>query len=243
MGLKPPKSRKHQPAFAALVRQSGQSGDDRALSRALSELRAHQARTHLGQADHRHRADRLGPVALQPPSPRTGRARARRHPRGRRHRLRISGASDPGNRQAADRRARSQSRLSRPGRNSLRLSARRRRADDRLRQDHAGLLDGGGDGQHSGHRAVGRADAQRLVERRARWLRHGGLAGARRSRRRQDQLRRVHRHRHLVGAVGRPLQHHGHRFDHECAGRSARHVVAGLRGDPGALSRARADRL
>ena len=47
----------------------------------------------------------------------------------------------------------------------------------------------------------------------------------------------------VVGAVDRPLQHHGHGLDHERAGRSARHVAAGLRGHPGALSRARADRL
>ena len=44
-------------------------------------------------------------------------------------------------------------------------------------------------------------------------------------------------------AVGRPLQHHGHRLDHERARRSARHVAARLRRDPGAVPRARADRL
>jgi dihydroxy-acid dehydratase len=32
--------------------------------------------------------------------------------------------------------------------------------------------------------------------------------------------------------VGRPLQHHGHRLDDELARGSARHVAAGLRGDP-----------
>ena len=57
---------------------------------------------------------------------------------------------------------------------------------------------------------------------------------------RPDRLQGIHRHRRLVGAVGRPLQHHGHRLDHECAGRGARHVAARLRRDPGALSRARA---
>ena len=64
-------------------------------------------------------------------------ARPRGHPRGGRRRLRVPGASDPGDRQAADRLARPQPRLSRPGRDALRLSARRRRADHRLRQDHA----------------------------------------------------------------------------------------------------------
>ena len=110
---------------------------------------------------------------------RTGRARARGHPRRRRHRLRISLPSDPGNRQAADRGARPQPRLSRPGRGAVRLSARRRRADDRLRQDHAGLHHGGGDGEHPGDRALRRADAERLVEGRARRLRHRGVEGAR----------------------------------------------------------------
>ena len=68
-------------ALAALVRQPGQSGHDRALSRALSQLRPDQQGAALRQADHRHRADRLGPVALQPPSSRAGAPRARRHPR------------------------------------------------------------------------------------------------------------------------------------------------------------------
>jgi hypothetical protein len=63
-------------------------------------------RSSLRQADHRHRADRLGPVALQPPPSGTGQARARRHPRRRRHRLRIPVPSDPGDRQAPDRGAR-----------------------------------------------------------------------------------------------------------------------------------------
>ena len=133
----------------------------------------------VGQADHRHRPDRQRPVALQPPSPRAGRARARRHPRGRRHRDGIPGPSDPGDRQAPDRGARPQPRLSRPGRAAVRLSARRRGADHRLRQDHAGLPDGGGDRQHSGHRAVGRPDAERLAQGRAHRLRHHRLEGAR----------------------------------------------------------------
>jgi dihydroxy-acid dehydratase len=61
--------------------------------------------------------------------------------------------------------------------------------------------------------------------------------------RRQDRLRGVHDIVAVLGAVGRPLQHHGHRLDHERAGRGARHVAARLRRDPGALSRARPDRL
>ena len=45
------------------------------------------------------------------------------------------------------------------------------------------------------------------------------------------------------GPLGRPLQQHGYRLDDECAGGSTGHVVAGLRGDPRALSRARANRF
>ena len=65
---------------------------------------------------------------------------------------RVPVPSDPGDRQAADRRARPQPGLSVARRGALRLSARRRRADHRLRQDHAGAADGGGDRQHPGHR-------------------------------------------------------------------------------------------
>ena len=150
-------------ALAIVVRQSRQSGHDRALSRALPQLRPDPRRAHLRQADHRHRADRLRLEPVQPPSPRARQSRARGHPRRRRHRLRISGPSHPGDRQAADRGARPQPRLSRPGRGALRLSARRRGADHRLRQDHARLPDGGGDGQHAGDRALRRADARQAT--------------------------------------------------------------------------------
>ena len=87
---KNPGPARQKSALAALVRQSGQSRHDRALSRALSQLRPHRPGASLRQADHRHRADRLGSVAVQPPSSGAGQARARRHPRRRRHRLRSS---------------------------------------------------------------------------------------------------------------------------------------------------------
>ena len=195
------------------------------------------------QADHRHRADGFRSVAVQSASYRIGQTRARRNSNRRRHRVRVPGAPDPGNRKAPDRRARPQPRLSRPRRSAVRLSARRRRAHDRLRQDDPGLSDGGGDRQHAGHRSLRRADAQRLVEGRTRRLRHRNLAGASGNGGRPDRRRGIYRYRRLDRALDRSLQHHGHRLDHECAGRSARHDVAGLRGDPGALSRARADRL
>ena len=57
--------------------------------------------------------------------------------------------------------------------------------------------------------------------------------------RRRDRLRGVHRAGRLVGAVARPLQHHGHGLDHELAGRGARHVAARLRRDPRARTGAR----
>ena len=74
-------------------------------------------------------------------------------------------------------------------------------------------------------------------------FRHRALASTPGCCGRQDRLQRIHRYRRLVRAVDRPLQHHGHRLDHERAGRSARHVAARLRRDPGALSGARPHRL
>ena len=226
-----------------MVRQSGQPGNDGALSRALSQFRPDARRAALRQADHRHCADRLRSFALQSPSPRTRQARARRHHRGRGACVRISGAPDSGDGQAADRGARPQSRLSRPRRNPDGLFHRRRGADDRLRQDDAGLHHGGRDGQHSRDRPLRRTDAQRLASRSAQRLGHRRLAGARRPCRRQDRLRGVHGDRHLVGALGRPLQHDGHGLDHELARRGARHEPARLRGDPCAPPRAGPDRL
>ena len=178
-------------------------GDDRALSRALHELRHHAGRTARRQADHRHRADRLRPVAVQPAPHRTGEPRARRHPRRRRHAAGIPDPSDPGDRQAADRGARSQPRLSVAGRGAARLSDRRRGADHRLRQDHARLPDGRGDGEHPGDRAVRRADAGRLVAGPSVRLRHDRLGGPQALRRGQDRLRRVHADGVVIGAIGR----------------------------------------
>src|SRR5712664_2364097 len=91
------------PALPVVVRQPRQSRHDGALSGALSQLRPHQGRAVRRQAHHRHCPDRLGSRAVQPPSHRAGQARARRHPRCRRHRVRVPGASDPGDRQAPDR--------------------------------------------------------------------------------------------------------------------------------------------
>ena len=64
------------------------------------------------------------------------------------------------------------------GGSAARLPARRRGADHRLRQDHAGLPDGRRHGEHPGHRAVRRADAGRLVAGPAVGFRHHRLGGS-----------------------------------------------------------------
>ena len=155
-------------------------GHDRALSRALSQLRP-DARKSCARAS-RSSASRR-PAATSSPCNRHHLELAERVREGIRDAggiaHRVPRAPDPGNRQAPDRRARPQPRLSRPGRDPVRLSDRRRRADHRLRQDDAGRADGGRDREHSRHRALGRADARRLVRGRARRLGHDHLEGAR----------------------------------------------------------------
>ena len=71
-----------------------------------------------------------------------------------------------------------------------------------------------------------RADAQRLARGRAHRLGHHRLEGARADGRGQDRLPAVPEAGGLVGAVHRPLQHHGHGLDHELADRGAGHVPA-----------------
>jgi L-arabonate dehydrase len=56
----------------------------------------------------------------------------------------------------------------------------------RLRQDHAGAADGRGQRRYSGHRRLRRSDAQRLVPRRTRRLRHRALADERGGQGRHD---------------------------------------------------------
>ena len=124
-------------ALEGLVRQPRQCRHDGALYRAHDEFRPVARRAAVGPADHRHRPDRLRHRAVQPPPYRAGPSRPRRHPRARRRALRVPDPSDPGNLQATDGEPRPQPAISLAGRDPLRLSARRRRADDRLRQDHA----------------------------------------------------------------------------------------------------------
>ena len=56
----------------------------------------------------------------------------------------------------------------------------------------------------------GRADAQRLVQRRAHGLGHDRVEGARDAGRGEIDDERVHGAGRLLRAVGRPLQHDGH---------------------------------
>ena len=119
-----------------------------------------------GTPDHRHRPDR---AATSSPCNRHHLELAQRVKDGIRDAggiaARVPRAPDAGDGQAADRSARPQPRLPGPRRGAARLSARRRRAHDRLRQDDACPADGGGHREHSRHRAVGRADARRLLRR------------------------------------------------------------------------------
>ena len=70
-----------------------------------------------------------------------------------------------------------------------------------------------------------RAHAQRLAQKRPDRLGHGRVEGARDPGRRRDRLSAVHRPCRLLGAVHRPLQHHGHRLDDELACGGAGHAA------------------
>ncbi len=226
-----------------MVRRPRARRHDRALCRALHELRVDARGTAVGPPRHRHRADGQRPGTVQPPPPRAGRADQGRHPRRGRHSDGIPRASAGRAKPPAHRRARPQSRLPRAGGSAARLSAGRRGADDRMRQDHARMPDGRGHRRPARDRAVGRPDARRLARGQAGRLRHGDLACAQPARGRRDRLRRLHAADHGFVPVDRPLQHHGHRAVDEQPGRGAGHVAAGLREHSRGLSRARPDGL
>ena len=147
---------------------------------------------------------------------------------------RVPGPPDPGDRQAADRGAGPQPRLPGAGRGAVRLPARWRGADHRLRQDHAGVPDGRGDGRTSRRSCcpAGRCSNG--------WYK-GELAGSgtivwkarKHARRRRDRLRASSWSwspppRLASGIATRWAP----RFD-EQPGRGARHVAARLRRHPG----------
>ena len=96
--------------------------------------------------------------------------------------------------------------LFQPGRGAVRLPARWRRTHHRLRQDHTGGADGGRHRQHSGHRALGRADARRLVERRTRGLRHDQMwKSSKQLAAGRLDYRRLYRRGSVLGAVDRGI--------------------------------------
>ena len=181
---------RQEAAVARLVRQSGQCRHDRALSRALPQLRHHARRAAVGQADHRHRPDRFRPLARATATTSSwpsASATASARPAASRIEFPVHPIQETGKRPTAG--ARPQPRLSQPRRSALRLPARRRGADHRLRQDHARHADGRGDGQHPGDRAVGRPDAERLVQGRAHRLGHHRVEGPRDAGHGRDRLR------------------------------------------------------
>lgn len=88
----------------------------------------------------------------------------------------------------------------------------------------------------TGDRILGGSNARWLLEGPARGIWVSDLGVATSARVERDRSRRILRARLLIGAIARPLQYDGHRFDDERARRGARYVAPRLRLDPGALS-------
>ena len=230
--------------LARLVRRARAQRHDRALSRALHELRADAGRAALRQADHRHRPVRSATsrrATASTSSSRSASATASATPAA----SRSSSRSTRSSRTAAARPRRwtatwpisAWSRSStaiRSTRSSSPPAATRPRRPGSwppATVDIPAIVLSGGpmlDGWHEGE-LVGSGH------------RHLALAAA--ARRRRDRRGGIPPARDRSRAFGRPLQHHGHRLDDERRRRGARHVAARLRGDPGALSRARPDGL
>ena len=231
-------------SFAIVVRQSRRSRHDRALFRALSQLRTDPRRDHGRPPDHRHRADRLRPLALQPPPPAARRAGARQ--------ASATPAASRWNSPAIRSRRPASGRPPRSIATSSYLSlvevlfgypldgvvlttgcdkttpaaimAAATVNIPAIVLSGGPMLDGWWKGKRAGSGTIKWEMSKRLA------------AG-------EIDYARIHRRGGVVGAVDRPLQYHGHGLDHERAGGGARPVAAGLRRDPGALRRARADRL
>ena len=175
-------------------------GHDRALSRALSQLGLTQRRTAKRQADHRHRPDRQRPVAVQPP-PLELANRVRdgiRDAGGIPLEFPMHPIQETGKRPTAalDRN------LAYLGLSSsctaicsMASCSPRAATRPRPRRIMAAAT------SHPGDRALGRADAQRLLEGRAGRLRHRGLVRAPAIGRRPHQLRGIPRFGGGLGAV------------------------------------------
>ena len=234
---------RHPTAKPALVSRSRRSRQHRPPHRALHELRDHPGGTPVGEPDHRHRPVRQRPLALQPGAPAAHGAGTGRDPGRGRGSSRVPRAPDPGDRKAPHRRPRPEPRLPRPRRGAARVSARRGGAHHRMRQDHPVAAHGRGHREHPRHRALGGADARRLVPGQARRLGHDRVGGAQALRGRGDRLRGVHRDGGLFGEVRRALQHHGHGLHDELTRRGARDGASRVRGHPRPVQGARAGRV
>ena len=213
--------------------ESWRSRQHRHPYRTLHEFRDHPRGAPVGQPHHRHRPVGKRSLSLQPRAPAALGAGAGRDPGGGRGPARVSGPPHPGDRQAAYRGARPQSRLSRAGRGACtdypldgvvlttgcdkttpsQLMAAATVNIPAIVLSGGPMLDGWYKGQLTGSGTI-LWEARKLY-----------AAGG-------DRLRGVHRDGGLVGEVGRPLQHDGHRVDDELPRRGARDGPSRVRGDP-----------
>ena len=218
------KEEPRRPPQRALVRARRSPRLRPSLARHADGLRAGGVEGPAGDRDPQHLVGRAAlPHALQEPR----RRRQARHPDGGRLSDGAAGAVAVGIVPEADHDALSQH--AGDGRRGIaaRPSRRRRRADGRLRQDHAGASARRHQHGPADDLSAGRADAARQLEGQDAGLRLGRLEilgrAARRENLRQGLGRCRGRHRPQL----RHLHDHGHRLDHDGDRRIDRHDLAG----------------
>ena len=224
------KKSRRRAAQRALVRARRPARLRPSLARHADGLRAGGLGRPAGDRHPQHLVGRPAlPHALQEPR----RRREARHPAGRRLPDGAAGAVAVGKLPEAHHHALPQS----PGdgrRGAVaRPSRRRRRADGRLRQDHAGPAAGRHQRGPAGDLPAGRADAARQLEGQGAGLGLRRLEILGRAPRRQDLRLRLGRCRGGHRAQLRHLHDHGHRRHHDGDGRDARHDAARRLVDPG----------